>query len=198
MAPRPPLRKRRWEASVAILAAFWVCGPASVGRAAEPEDEALEAEPTGLHLGGAFGWAVLDNPAAQGEPAHQGFGGAITLRYGLTDAFDLTFAADLQGFPSKGALATGAEVGLTYVIDIMRWIPHVGVDVGFVDVVTLACPDDPTLCSHAPHPAIGIPAGFEFRIVPEAIVGVRFRYALFFVEPVGSQLFLGAYAAFAP
>jgi hypothetical protein len=126
-----------------------------------------------------------------------GYEASLLGRVGVSDAFDLTLAVGASHFPEVDVVEPYAAAGVTYIVDVMRWIPHVGLDVGFADFITVACPDDPTLCVHDARFVVGIPAGLEFRIVPSAIVGVRFRYAFSIPVPLQNQMFLGLNGAFA-
>jgi hypothetical protein len=150
------------------------------------------------HFGGTFGWSMRS--VAQPDDTtvvDQGFEGALAARLGVSDAFDLTLSGGAAYYPEAAVVAPWGAAGVTYVIDVGRWIPHVGVDLGVTDFATVSCADDPTLCVHDVRFTVGVPAGLEFRIVPEAIVGLRFRYAISVPGPLANQIFLGAYGAFA-
>ena len=95
---------------------------------------------------------------------------------------------------------------MTYVVDVSRWIPQIGVLFGFDDVWTLACPATdlgngkagPPLrpCGHDLHPSLVIPGALEFRVTQHVALGAQFRYAFMFVGDVPKQLTIGASASF--
>ncbi len=150
------------------------------------------------HLGAAFGWALRAVPGPEDTTiTDHGYEGALLGRLGVSDAFDLTLTLGAAHYPEVDVVSPYAAAGVTYIVDVMRWIPHVGLDVGVADVVTQTCPDDPTLCAHDVRFVVAIPAGLELRIVPNAIVGLRFRYAFSIPAPLQNQMFLGVNGAFA-
>ena len=129
--------------------------------------------------------------------ARHGTGGGFHARYGLNDAFDFTMNATLYGFPSDDRIAPGTSVGVSYVVDITRWIPTLGVTAGVVDLIGVACEERAARCGHIFMPAIGIPASLEFRVLPELPIGVRFEYQLLLLGGPSQQIFVGLYCAFA-
>jgi len=143
--------------------------------------------------GASFGYASID--FTHGLARH-GIGGGLHSRYGLTDAIDLTFNAWLFGFADDGRIAPGTSAGISYVLDISRWIPSVGGTFGVVDVIGLSCELDPARCRHDLRLALGIPITFEFRALPELPLGVRFEYQFLFLGEPSGQLFVGATGAF--
>jgi len=151
------------------------------------------------HLGGAFGWSMRSTAQPDDMPSvvDNGFDGELTARFGLTDAFDLTLSGGAAFYPEADVVAPWGGAGMTYVIDISRWIPHVGVDLGITDFDRLTCPEDPALCGNDVRFTVGVPVGLEFRIVPQAVVGLRARYAISIPGALVNQLFVGAYGAWA-
>ncbi|MFO0548279.1 MAG: hypothetical protein U0271_07835 [Polyangiaceae bacterium] len=148
------------------------------------------------HLGVAAGWSVTEATYAS---AQHGFGGVLSARYGLTDAIDIDFNVSAAGYPDKSRMIFGSTVGLSYVLDVSRWIPWVGATVGFVDDWrTGGCEDAPALCTHTIQPALGVPIGFEYRVTPTVPVGIRFEYQFLFLGEPSSQVFLGIYGGFIP
>lgn len=153
-----------------------------------------EAEATEHELYGAvsLGHAQIDFTHGL---ARYGFGAGLHSRYGLNDAIDLTMNAWLYGFASDGRIAPGTSVGISYVVDVSRWIPSVGATVGVVDVIGLSCEQDPARCRHDVRLALGVPITFEYRVLPDLPIGIRFEYQLLFVGEPSSQLFIGATGA---
>ncbi|NUO53414.1 MAG: hypothetical protein HOV80_31580 [Polyangiaceae bacterium] len=177
--------------------------------------EALAVE-NEWHVGGAFGYSMLVTSVG----SISGGGGLVHFRYGLTDALDLAFDGGVSGFPptllvpeadpeNPGA-APGepvqapsfrmmdTEAGLSYVGDVGRFIPHVGVQAGVSDLMVVSCDDNPDACGQDIRPTIGIPAGFEVRTVGPLVLGAHFRYRFLIGGDPSGQLFAGAYFAFVP
>lgn len=147
------------------------------------------------HFGASYGFAMIDFPNGS---ARYGTGGGLHARYGLNDAFDLTMNASLFGFPSDHRVAPSTSAGISYVIDVSRWIPTVGVTAGVIDLIGLACEEKgPSRCGHLFMPAVGLPATLEFRALPNLPIGVRFEYQFVFLGGPSQQLFVGAYGAWA-
>lgn len=133
-----------------------------------------------------------------------GFGQA---RYGITDAFNLDLELKASYYPKASQFVPGPRAGFTYVIDISRFVPEVGVLGGFDDFITLSCGPSKNLdgsagpparpCGHDLHPEVIIPAGFEFRITNHFVFGAQARYAFVFAGTVTKEMSIGASFAFA-
>lgn len=190
-----------------LLAFAALCFVSAEARATENE----------WHVGGAFGYSMLVSSFG----SIHGAGGLVHVRYGLTDALDLAFDAGLSGFPAQVVVpsadaATDPEApppeavslpdllmpdtaaGISYVIDVGRFIPHIGAQVGVTDLIVLTCEQDPAACTHTVRATIGIPAGFEVRTVGPLVLGAHFRYRFLLAGDPGGALFAGVYAAFVP
>ena len=169
------------------------------------------------HVGGAFGYEMLVSSFG----SIHGAGGLVHVRYGLTDALDLAFDAGVAGFPAQvvvpspdattdpaapapqaqalpALLLPETAAGVSYVIDIGRFIPHIGAQLGVADLVVLSCEADPAACTHTVRATIGIPAGFEVRTVGPLVLGAHVRYRFLLAGDPGGSLFAGIYAAFVP
>jgi hypothetical protein len=114
-------RRTAWPATVsALLASVLVAeGPAAA-------DEGESA----LSVGAAFSTFTIDD--------HDGQGGALSLEYerGLSDAFWLrgaaTGAVHHGGDEDGTSFAGHAVVGLTYVIDVLKYVPYLHAGIGAV------------------------------------------------------------------
>jgi hypothetical protein len=155
------------------------------------------------HAGISVGYASL---LRSEQPSLDGVGTALQLRYGVHEALDAF--VELQGsWHPEGALSYGATTGALYVLDVGRFVPMFGLGVGVVDVVTESCPptvlengsEGPPLapCGHSLRPSLGVPFSFDYRLVPELLVGLHGRYAFLLGSPATSQLYLGAHAGLA-
>lgn len=167
-------------------------------------------------VGGAFGYSMLVTSVG----AISGAGGLVNVRYGITDAFDVAFDAGVSGFPSTvlvpepdpadPAAAPGepvqaptflmldTEAGVNYTIDVGRFIPYVGAQIGVSDVMVVSCDEDPATCTNDVRPTVGIPAGFEVRTIGPLVLGFAFRYRFLITGDPSGQLFAGAYFGFVP
>jgi hypothetical protein len=143
------------------------------------------------HFGIAYGYSML----VHGEDTLHGTGGLFHVRYGVTDAFDLTMDAGVAGYPADGLVAPGTTAGIGYVIDVLRWIPHIGLQAGVVDTVTLTCPEAAQACGHQVRPVLAIPGGLELRVVGPLVLGAHVRYDFILPDQPSGRLFAGAYAA---
>lgn len=171
---------------------WWIAfGLAASGLFALPREAAATEQE--WYGGASFGHAQIDFTYGL---ARYGFGGGLHSRYGLNDAIDLTMNAWLYGFAGDGRIAPGTSAGISYVVDVSRWIPSVGGTVGLVDVIGLSCEQDPARCRHDLRLALGIPVTFEFRALPDLPLGIRFEYQFLLIGEPSSQLFIGATGAF--
>jgi opacity protein-like surface antigen len=122
-------------------------------------------------LGGEAGYAMVALP----EGSLQGLGGGAHLTYGLSDALNLRFGADVAGFdrlpPASYALLWSGTAGIEYVVDITSWVPYAGVSVGGMGVFKQAE-------RHDIYVGMEIPAGLGYQLMPELTVGAEFRYRL--------------------
>ncbi|MFO0618243.1 MAG: hypothetical protein U0414_36960 [Polyangiaceae bacterium] len=145
-------------------------------------------------FGGSVGYAYIDETTKWWD------GGFVMgeTRYGITDAID--FAADLNLglYPAADQLVPSADVGLAYVLDVSRFVPHVGATIGLSDVITYGCPEGFRPCGHELYPVVGIPAGFDVRVTKHLSLGAHFRYGfMLFAGNATSQINVGASLAFA-
>lgn len=155
------------------------------------------------HLGASLGYSSLGFSRGRDE---NGAGGFLHARYGFTDAFDFTMNASFFGYNDvkQTRFAPATSAGISYVLDISRWLPSLGFTTGVVDVITTRCEDGLTLCGHSLQPYVGIPGSLEYRIADRYPLGVRFEYQFLLLGQIvhpaepSSALFVTAYAAFIP
>lgn len=145
---------------------------------------------TGVSLGYAYFSNVTD------ETLH-GFGGGLHLSYGLSDAWNASITADTAYFPSGDALILGGAAGVSYVIDILQVVPHVGILVGPYDVwrVSGACdvpnaspPSPPSPPCHRLSLGASIPFGLDYTVSRSFAVGVGGRYHLLIASDGVAQM----------
>ncbi len=154
MSPRPlPL---------AVLLLLWAVLLASPARADEGESV------LSLNAAGA-GFSV---------PDHSALGGIVGMdyEYGLTDLIWLRASGGGGGFYDRTAEAPAyagfAEVGITYVIDALKQVPHVDLGVGGVFVEAHEI-EDPLL------PLISIGAGLDLLSSRTRSMGLFTRFESF-------------------
>jgi hypothetical protein len=149
----------------------------------------IDAEGT-LHAGIDFGWA--GSTFAQGDT--NGYGAGVHFGYGVSDAFNLRLHGDVTAFDlaasATSALVYHAGFGAEYVVDVLRWVPYVGLVTG------------PTVISYQHgeevwHLGADIPIGLGYRLSRDLTVAaeVRVRFLLFGTEttPIGNLLGFGRF-----
>jgi len=144
-------------------------------------------------FGGSVGYAYIDETYAWWD------GGFVAgeMRYGITDAIDFSADLSLGFYPAADQVVPSVDAGLVYVLDISRFVPHVGVTVGLSDVVTYGCPEGFRPCGNELYPVLGIPAGFDVRVTKHLSIGSHFRYGfMLFGGDATSQLMIGGSIAF--
>ncbi|AKT41874.1 hypothetical protein [Chondromyces crocatus] len=163
--------------ALALGATFGAASPA----------EAFERQ---WHAGAAFGYAMLADPGT-----YPGFGGRLHVAYGLTDAFNALVEVDLATHPGGQFFAFGGSAGATYVIDILQWVPYVGLTVGGYDLVRASqCggPGDPAC--HDGRFGIGVPFGLDYAISREFSLGVAGKYSILLPSTEFPTSYLTLYA----
>ena len=154
----------RWVATFLVVACALITAPA----------DAYERQ---WRLSGDVGYAL----AGFSEYNASGFGASVHVTYGLSDAFNLRFGTDLAAFdlpePDTAAYLVGGSVGAEYVIDVLSWVPYVGVTVGAVDVIVQDEGHHPTL-------QVEVPLGIGYQLSRSVMLGFEARYRLL---PLGGE-----------
>jgi hypothetical protein len=143
----------------------------------EGEASAFERQ---WHVGLDGGYALGAFPGANVS----GFDVGVHGTYGLTDAFNLRLHADLSAFdlpaPRTSALLVNTGLGAEYVIDILRWVPYVGVTAG---PNVMLVQDGSTV----PHLGVEVLGGLGYQLSRSWSVGGEARYRLLLLgEPTVS------------
>lgn len=130
-----------------------------------------------LGLGPSLGILRIDGKST----VSAGVGGALHYAYGLTDQWNLTAEISsvvvaknqeqdsLASPRNRPATVDHAGVGLAYVIDILRWVPYVGVHVGGYRLA------GGTMNSALLVPGASIGAGLDYQFSRQVAVGVAGR-----------------------
>lgn len=152
------------------------------------------------HVGGSLAYTALMGE----QQTRHGLGGGLHLTYGLSDAINLMATVNVSGHfgrlgeepvdesgkPTGPAvpvpavvLATGAA-GVSYVVDVLQWVPYVGALVGVADVI-----DTSGTCVAAGAPCnslrlnLEVPFGLDYSISRSVAVGVGGRYQMLLGGP---------------
>lgn len=123
------------------------------------------------HTGVGFGYALGGFPGG----AVSGFGGGAHLTYGVSDAFNLRLHGDVAAFdlpePASSAILLGGALGAEYVIDVLEWVPYVGLSAG--PVTMLVQGGVPRV-----HLGLEVPFGLGYQLDRSFAVGIEGRYRL--------------------
>ena len=129
------------------------------------------------------------------------FGGGFDAHYtyGLTDAFNLlvevswatvAFHGGTDPSHTRPSWVAGGEVGASYVFDVLRWVPYVGVLVGGGPV------SGGPLGRTKMLPDVVLALGLDYRIDRSWAVGAAVREHMFYTEmstyPSNTQIFARA------
>jgi hypothetical protein len=124
------------------------------------------------HVGAGFGYALLANPGT-----YAGFGGRLHLAYGLTDAINALVEFDMASHPSGDLMSLGGSAGITYVVDVLQWVPYLGMEVGGYDFLLAGT------CDGAGEPSCrrgkiggGIPFGIDYMVTRSFAIGAAGKY----------------------
>jgi len=139
----------------------------SWGRAAS----AFERE---WHLGGGLG-AAAANGYALGPAAN------LYAAYGLTDAFDLRLelAGSRSAVAGDPAYLYGGKLALVYKIDVIQWIPYLGLAGGYLRVTERVAPF--TLG----QPTAGLVGGLDYVVSRRFALGIAGTYDYAFHPAAG-------------
>ena len=115
-----------------------------------------------------------------------GFGGGVHGAYGLTDAFNLMLEVGgsmhsvCEGCSSLSVLHGGAGVG--YTLDILRWVPYMGLLVGGYRFGGVTMPE----ARQDAQFKVGLQGalGMDFRPSRSWAVGVQLRYHTMLDDPL--------------
>jgi hypothetical protein len=126
------------------------------------------------HAGAGFGYALLTDPGT-----YPGFGGRLHLTYGLTDAFNALVEVDMASHPGGKIFALGGSAGAAYVIDILEWVPYIGLTAGAYDLIAAKTCGGPGEGScHTGRFALAVPFGIDYTITRSFAIGIAGKYAL--------------------
>jgi opacity protein-like surface antigen len=142
------------------------------------------------HAGGSLGYALI----AVNEETYHGLGGGLHLTYGLNDVFNAMLQVDFTTYPGNELVIGSAAVGVGYVVDILEWVPYIGLMAGgyqlsfFGDV----CDAPEADCSSTMF-GLSVPFGIDYLFTRSFAMGVQGRYHLL-LSPDGAASYLTAFA----
>lgn len=151
------------------------------------------------HVGGGLGYTLLAPGATFPVTTTQhGASASAHLTYGLTDAFNLM--GELDGGYYPGALPVaraGASVGVGYVIDVLRWVPYVGLMAGGSGLFVMGdCGARGEATCGGPRLGVSIPFGLDYQFSRSFAVGFAGKYGVLLLGPEGvDQAFSGTIRA---
>lgn len=149
-----------------------------------PRAEAFEKQ---FHIGASFGYAALF-----GDSTANGFGGGLHFAYGLNDYVNLMAEVDATAHPSPGLTIVSSGFGASYIVDVLRWVPWIGLEVGPAALVNFGSVCGSS-CSTAFRLNGAIPFGLDYQVSRSFAIGVEGRFQLLLLN--GSPLeTLGAFA----
>ena len=161
---------------------------AAIGACLVARGATAEATERQWHAGISLGWASLDDR----DTSWNGLGGGLHLTYGLSDAFDALLEARVMAHPGGELLDVSGGIGAGYVLDVLSWVPRVGLLFEVHELVGLAdgCDVDPA-AAPCRRTLIGgaIPFGLEYLITPSFAVGAWGRYTLLFLGEAPQSIF---------
>ena len=133
---------------------------------AAPTAHAFERE---WHVGAGAG--VTNGNGLKLSPAL-----AVYAAYGLSDVFDARLELTARGYhvgSDKNPNALSAMAGLAYKIDVLRWVPWVGVYAGYLAFLDVPPLD---LSFKQRDVALGVGGGLDYGISRQLGVGVTLRF----------------------
>ena len=132
-------------------------------------------------MGADIGWAAV----ASSEKVFPGWGGGAHLAYGLTDSYDLLMSAGLTSHAISASTPNGTimdvAVGAAYTLDIVQWVPYVGLLVGGYRQ------SGGGLQQANYDLGLQIALGMDYRFSPSWSTGLQVKYASFSKEPLSAH-----------
>lgn len=127
------------------------------------------------HLGADLSGGVLI-----GTTAALGAGLGVHAAYGVNDMFNLVGALEAHAYPGARAVLAGGDLGATYIVDVLQWVPYLGVTLGAYDLASYApgCGTGEAAACHALRLGAGVPFGLDYTISRSLAVGGGGKYQL--------------------
>ncbi len=152
--------------------------------ATSSEAEAYERQ---WQLGAGLGYSLLMTES--GTPATpsslHGAGLNLSVTYGLNDSINLLGQVDVSAHPGGApVIMSGASIGAAYVLDVLRWVPWVGLTAGGYSVTALdPCVTTNDVSCTSFRLGLSPVAGLDYQVNRSFSIGATGRYGLL----IGSQ-----------
>lgn len=147
--------------------------------AASSEASAYERQ---WQAGLGVGYAVLmnDGGTPMAPASSPGIGSSLSITYGISDAFNLMAHVDMSAHPGDApAFVYGGSIGISYVLDVLRWVPWVGATVGGhgVSVLDPCVSTNDVSCTNG-RLGFSIPFGLDYQVSRTFSLGAMGRYGV--------------------
>ncbi len=132
------------------------------------------------HFGASFGYDALFSVSTP-----HGFGGGIHFAYGVNDYINLIAEADATAHPGGQYTIVSGGFGAAYVLDVLRWVPWFGLEVGPAGLISLDPKCGPVATTEACtafRVNVAVPFGLDFQVTRSFAVGVAGRFQLLFLN----------------
>ena len=131
------------------------------------------------HLGGGLGVGWFADGATSPGPVLDLHGA-----YGLSDYFDVKLEAlgALHSRHDRGLGLYGASAGIAYKVDVIRWIPYVGVQFGYYRLSGTDLPGE----LRPNELGMSVDLGMDYAVSRSFGIGVELRYHGFLSDPLAS------------
>ena len=134
------------------------------------------------HAGLDAGGAALD----AGDRS-LGFGGGAHLGYGLDDAWNAMLEVDVTRHPSQSMTIASGAVGVAYTLDVLRWVPYLGVLGGGYWLGDGA--------TSRTAPGVQLALGVDYQCTRHFALGAQLRlHQVFAAEPLGTTSYATTFA----
>ncbi|HRI71588.1 MAG TPA: hypothetical protein PK156_45460, partial [Polyangium sp.] len=109
-----------------------------------------------------------------------GFGASLGISYGLNDSLNLVAHGDFSMHPGDApVLIGGGGVGIGYVIDVLRWVPWLGLTAGAYGVsVGGPCVSATGAECTTARLGLSLPFGLDYQLNRSFSIGAGGRYGL--------------------
>jgi hypothetical protein len=146
-----------WSSEASAYERQWQAG-LGVGYALLMNGGSIPVKPTSLH----------------------GFGSSLSITYGLTDAINIIGHADFSAHPGDAPVVIGGgSAGIAYVLDVLRWVPWVGLTVGGYAVSAREpCVATNDVSCTAGRFGLSVPFGLDYQLSRSFSIGANGRYGL--------------------
>jgi hypothetical protein len=131
------------------------------------------------HVGGGAGIAAFADRGATPGPALSLHGA-----YGLSDTFDVRVAAlgSTHQFEDHSFSVAAATAGLAYKLDVLSWVPYVGLQVGYYRLGSERHPGPVT----PDQLGLSVDLGIDYAVRRHFGLGLELRYHGFLSDPMSS------------